>query len=452
MSYEEMVAAKTKEIAAMKENLDNMQDEFFANQKALGDAKEDLELTREQRSKDVEFLRNLRLTCQDLDKQWELRSKMRAEELKAVSETIAIVTEDDARELMEKTVSLLQARAGAGADLRRKAAAALRRAASDPDFDADDLLAAWHGRSARHGVSPLGVASPRAQLSALAISVELNAFTKVIAAMDDLVAELKEKMEEEVKLKEFCTTEFNANEKSTYEKTEEKTDIEAKIKELAALIEKLTAEIEECKTKIADTKVEMKKASENREAENAEYQTSVADERAMQVILTKALKRLQAFYKPKKEELLQQTPPVKFNKYKKNAGASPVMGLIEQIIEDSKKTEADAISAESAAQADYETMIKDSNGLIDKLTEAITEKTKAIEGAKLKTETAKGELADTVAELESLAAYKEDLHGQCDFVLKNFKIRQAARLSEIEAIQEAKAILKGMGGKGGIDK
>merc|ERR1719387_3485668 len=301
-------------------------------------------------------------------------------------------------------------------------------------------------------MSHVGATSPRMQLSALAISVQLDAFTKVKAAMDDLIAELKEKQVEEVKLKEFCTEEFDANEKSTYEKTEEKSDIEAKIKELAALIEKLTAEIEECKTEIADTKVEMKKASENREGENAEYQTSVADERAMQVILTKALKRLQAFYKPKKEELLQQTPPVKFNAYKKNAGASPVMGMIEQIIEDSKKEEAEAVAGEKEAQVAYETFIKDSNAAITSLTEAVVEKTKAIEGAKVDTENAKGELEAVTDELESLAAYLADLHGQCDFIMKNFDVRQSARLSEIEAIQEAKAILSGAEGKGGIDK
>merc|ERR1719247_1574791 len=106
--YAGLKEAKDAEIAAMKEKLDELQAEFFANQKALGDAKEDLEITRKQRAADVEFLRNLRLTCQDLDKQWETRSKMRAEELKAITETIAIVTEDDARDLMAQTASLLQ--------------------------------------------------------------------------------------------------------------------------------------------------------------------------------------------------------------------------------------------------------------------------------------------------------------------------------------------------------
>jgi len=48
-----------------------------------------------------------------------------------------------------------------------------------------------------------------------------------------------------------------------------------------------------------------------------------------------------------------------------------------------------------------------------------------------------------VGELESLAAYEADLHDECDFVLKNFEIRQKARLQEMEAIQAAKAILSG---------
>jgi len=45
--------------------------------------------------------------------------------------------------------------------------------------------------------------------------------------------------------------------------------------------------------------------------------------------------------------------------------------------------------------------------------------------------------------LESLALTEQDLHGECDFVLKNFAIRQKARMDEMEAIGQAKAILSG---------
>merc|ERR1719378_1113135 len=117
--------------------------------------------------------------------------------------------------------------------------------------------------------------------------------------MDKMVEELKAQQLEEGKLKEFCTTEFNQNEQQTYIKTEEKEDLEMKIEELTALMERLTKEIEENKKQIADTELEIKKAGETREKENAEFQTVVADQRATQVILKKALAKLEGFYKKK---------------------------------------------------------------------------------------------------------------------------------------------------------
>merc|ERR1719284_932673 len=103
-----MMKAKTEQIAAAKEKLDLMENEGAGNVKALSDAKEDLELTREQRSADVEFLQNLQTQCNDLDTQWEKRSATRAAETKAVAEAIAILTEDDNREHLAKTIALLQ--------------------------------------------------------------------------------------------------------------------------------------------------------------------------------------------------------------------------------------------------------------------------------------------------------------------------------------------------------
>merc|ERR1719243_138399 len=106
--FEAMSKAKSEQIATGKEKLDALEGANADNQKALSDAKENLELTREQRSKDVEFLRNLKTTCMDLDKQWGERSKTRAAETQAVSEAIAIITADDNMDLLRQTVKLLQ--------------------------------------------------------------------------------------------------------------------------------------------------------------------------------------------------------------------------------------------------------------------------------------------------------------------------------------------------------
>lgn len=442
--FEELSKAKTEQIAVGKEKLDSMEGEYAANEKLLSDGKEDLELTRQQRASDVEFLSNLRLTCQDLDHQWAERSKTRGEELTAVAEAIAILTEDDNRELLAKTVSLLQVESAADSAMaarRSRAAAFLRRAARSPDAD-DDLMAAWNNRQG------VGAHNPKAQLSTLAVSVELDSFTEVKAVMDKMVVDLKKQQEEEVQAKSNCQKEFSDNEKITYEKTTLKEDLEATIASLEKKLETLADEVKSAKEEIAATKKAVLEAGQTREKENKEFQTVVAEQRATQEVLKKALKRLELFYK--KASFIQgssktaQTPPAQFTDYKKNAGSVSVMGLLEQIIGDSKKLEAETVAGESKAQVEYETFVKDSNGLISGLEEQVLSKSKLMDASKVELEEASSDHQGTLEELESLAAYLADLHMQCDFLMKNFDLRQKARLEEIEAIQQAKAILSGM--------
>jgi len=446
--FKALAAAKIAEIDAGKMKLDEMQAEDAGNAKALSDAKEDLANTRKQRSEDVEFLRNLKLTCNDLDSQWEKRGKTRAAETTAVAEAIAVLTEDDAREMLAKSVSLLQIHSSASAQVaasRASAAAALRLAASAPEFDADDLLAAWHGRS--HRSTPLvgAAAGPRAHLSTLVMAVQLDSFTKVKEMMDTMVAELKTQQAEEVKFKDYCNDELKENDRTTYEKTELKKDLETKIAQLEALIEQLAEEIAAAKYQIDKTEVEIKKASQTREEENKEFQSVVADQCATQAILNKALMKLKDFYHKGigKEVFAQaaQEPPVKFNSYNNNAGSSPVIGLIEQIIQDSKALEAESTAGETQAQADYQQFVKDGNNLIKDLQAAIASKSKASAAADADKAQASADHESTEGELEELAQVEADLHAECDFVIKNFDVRQKARLQEIEAIQKGKAIL-----------
>lgn len=54
---------------------------------------------------------------------------------------------------------------------------------------------------------------------------------------------------------------------------------------------------------------------------------------------------------------------------------------------------------------------------------------------------AKRRMGLTEDELESLAETKSALHKSCDFVVKNFEATQAAREAEIQALEQAKAIL-----------
>mmetsp|Transcript_7962 Transcript_7962/g.22078 ORF Transcript_7962/g.22078 Transcript_7962/m.22078 type:complete len:777 (+) Transcript_7962:56-2386(+) len=446
--FKALAAAKTAEIDAGKMKLDEMQAEDAGNAKALSDAKEDLANTRKQRSEDVEFLRNLKLTCNDLDSQWEKRSKTRGAETVAVAEAIAILTEDDNREHLAATVSFIQERSisASSSALRLSAAAALRRAAKAPDFYADDLLDAWNGRAVPSAVG--AAAGPRTQLATLATAVQLDAFAKVKELMDKMMADLKDQQAEEVTFKDHCGSEMGTTEKTLYEKGELKQDLESNIERLESLMKKLDEEIEASKGQISGAQTEVKKAGQQREQENKEFQAVVSDQRATQSILNKALMKLKDFYEKGigKAVLLQsgkQEPPVKFNAYKANGASNSVIGLIEQIIGDSKALESETTSGEQKAQVDYERFVKDSNNIIKDLQAAVASKSKNSAAADADKAQASADHTNTVGELESLGQYNADLHAECDFVLKNFDIRQKARLQEIEAIQAAKGILSG---------
>jgi len=444
--FQELSATKAAQIAVGKEKLDGLEGDSANNAKALSDAKEDYELTTGKRASDVEFLRTLKLTCQDLDRQWAERSKTRGAEITAVGEALSVLTDDDNREHLAKTVTFVQlvSDSDAASQLRRSnAMAALRTAMQDPSLKTDDLMAAWNQRS-------MG-GSPKTQLATLAVSMQLDTFTKVKELMDKMVADLKNQQSEEVSFKANCGSEFNQNERTTQTKKEEKADLEAKIESLTKLIATLQEETATAKTNIADAEVAIKKASETREGENAEFQTTVADQRATQAILTKALAKLESFYKKKSAALLEtktkaaskQEPPVKFGKLKSNAGSAGVMGLLEQIIEDSAALEKEAVAGEQEAQSSYESFVKESNAVIAQLSDAVTSKSKAVAGSEVELEQSKADLNSTDEEIASLGQFEADLHQQCDFVLKNFSIRQAARLQEIEAINQAKGILSG---------
>merc|ERR1719171_1504234 len=80
-------------------------------------------------------------------------------------------------------------------------------------------------------------------------------------------------------------------------------DLQAQLGDLTSQIDTFTDEIAQLKASISEMYIQMQRGSENRQAENREFQTTVADQRATQVILLKALDRLNVFY----EQSLLQT-------------------------------------------------------------------------------------------------------------------------------------------------
>jgi chromosome segregation ATPase len=422
-------AAKTKEIAEGKKMSDEKVQELAKTQEDLAAAKQNKADTEDALAADTTFLSDLKVRCANADAEFEERTKARNLELSAVADTIALLNSDEAHAMFGKTMGLLQVSS-------KKAS----RVAA-----AKNLLA----MAKRTGSRALeGIAAAVSSGSAL---------DEVKESIETMVGELKVEQKDEVKHRDFCVEEFNENKHQTVVNQDELSDLTTSIEQLTATIDTLTKELTAAKAEIADTKLQMKRAGEDREAENAEFQQVVADQRAAQQILTMALNRMKEVYgfvqvktavhlKHKlqiKQEPGAEAPPMPsgFDDYSQNKGGGGALGMIQSIIDDSKKMEMEAMNAELDAHTSYTEFVKNGNASIKALLKAVTDKSEKKARAETELVRAKEGHSTTLKNLESLNEYKGTLHQSCDFVMENFTERQARREDEIKALQQGMAII-----------
>jgi hypothetical protein len=431
--FGELKEAKTSEILAGEKMIKEKTALLGKTKVQLAEAKEDLEDTTGAMEADQSFLVDLKERCSVSDKEWEQRSKTRSLEIAAVGETIKILTDDDAHDLFGSTLSFLQL-------------SSTRRTLSKEDFAREQ---------ASHALLREGSKSGRKALVQLSASVRLDAFKKVEEEINGMIADIEKESDDEVHLKAKCKEEFHQNEMETMAIEDTIKDLTTKINDLTSSIDTLEKEIAALKAEILETTIELQRSAELRVKQNKEYQSAIADQKATQSILKKALDRLGKFYaeqflqlKAKHRHTKQEPgaaappPPQGFSEYKSNEGSGSVMTMIEGIITDAKEMEQESIKGEQDAQASYESFVKESYAAIEAAQRSVTNKIEEKAQAEVSKTAAEGDKADADSTAEALAKTKADLHLSCDFVMENFEAREAARKGEIEGLQNTMAQLK----------
>merc|ERR1719272_90776 len=284
-TFAELRSAKTAEIESGEKMAETKEDELAKTDMDNAEAKEDVGQTQAALAEDQKFLGNLGKMCAEADANFAARKSSRLSEIQAVSQTIEILTADEAKDAMDTTFSFVQT--ARTTDKRRHEAAAVLRKAHSPE------------------------------LSMLASSVELDAFTKVKAMIDKMIATLQTQQADEVKKNDWCKAELQSNEMATAKETDHKADLEAKAGELEATIKTLSEEIATAHSDISNMQLELQRASEDRKKENLDFQKVVADQTVTAEILAKALDKLAKFYDEAFVQTQKQTPPVPQMEYKK---------------------------------------------------------------------------------------------------------------------------------------
>jgi len=188
-----MMAAQKKELGALQRQIEEELRRVGDLGVELASMKEDLDDTQSALKSDEGFLKELDQSCATKSKEWDVIKQTRAEELKALADTIKLLNDDDSLELFKKTLSaagesLLQVQMNQA--VRRSKALALLRSAR---------------QSGRH-------VHPQLDLIALALQGKKIGFEKVIKMIDDMVVNLKTEQRDDDAKKEYCNEQFDVSE------------------------------------------------------------------------------------------------------------------------------------------------------------------------------------------------------------------------------------------------
>merc|ERR1719210_872622 len=175
--YDELMAAKKEEVDALTASIESKLKAIGEMGIEIVEMKEDLDDTGKALAADKKFLAELEKGCATKTKEWEERSKIRAEELVALSDTIKVLNDDDALDLFKKTLP------SASASLMQTAVTfkALQLRALEEIRKAKGVAGVHH----RPGLDFLVLA-----LSGKGALSQKN-FDKIITMIDNMVSELK---------------------------------------------------------------------------------------------------------------------------------------------------------------------------------------------------------------------------------------------------------------------
>jgi len=472
-AYDELMAAKAKEVSALTEAIESKTRRVGELGVQIVEMEGDLSDTEKALADDKAFLADMEKNCALKKDEYDEHVKVRSEELVALAETIKVLNDDDSLELFKKTLpsassSLVQMQASRGSQ-RARALSKIREAQRK-----------------------YGQRRPELDFIALAIQGKKVGFEKVISMIDNMVDVLGREQQDDDHKKEYCGQQLDLADDKKKGHERDISDLERAIAQKEESIAQITDEIGSLGDGIKALDKAVAEATEQRREEHQDYTELIASNSAAKEVLGFAKNRLNKFYNPSlylappKRELSEEqritlnlggtlaptnppggiagtgitvlsqvsvhthlkdapaAPPETFGAYAKKSGhATGVIEMIDMLIRSLDKEMTEAGTEEKDAQADYEKSMKDSAAKRSDDSQALAHKeaTKAAMGSDL--ESHKEEKGATAKELMATLKYVQSLHTECDWLMQYFDARKEARAGEVESLQQAKAVLSG---------
>lgn len=484
--FDSLKAAKLAEIDVNEKSIIEKEQRVGALALSISQASNGLEDAQKELASTQNFLANMKEECATKEKERNMRMKMRADEIAAISEAIKILTDDEALDIFEKSVP-------SAAFLQQR-----------PTYDALVQLTHKHvavqvHHAARHKLMLLSLSehSRMVEEPEGAVTQEhVSGAQKVVADLvTNMIAGLHDEDVSDEHKKAWCANETEVQHQIEGEKKALIEKTTGTIADLEDQIAGLTESIEGLLSKINEMDKMVHEATEQRKQEHQEFVDGLATSATAVRLIGKAKQRLEKFYSPNKynakvkavkeaalsnaglsllhnsasqagvnrvaaslmqgagdfdsflqrrQTLRLQVAPVVLpktpaNYEKKESGG--VIALMTEFETDLKMDMTEAETEEKHAAQDYTRVMKDAR-------DTRAQDSKSLDQNKATKATLQQKLVDdktllklTNEELHNLELYLAQLHAECDFLMKNFEVRHEGRVDEEVGLETTLSIM-----------
>jgi len=385
-----------------------------------GKAKGDLAATKKSKAADEKMMAEMNSVHEQKSAVFIGNQQVRKDELAALTKAIEIISAPNVADSYAGHVNLAQKPSFLQTRSTSQRVAVKQRA--------EDLL------------RKRGRALSSKMLSDLATEVSANPFIKVIDMIKTLLAKLKEEAAAEADHKAWCDKELKDNKHKRNKKSAQSEKLQAEIEDLTATIASQGKKIATLAKEQEDLTKAMGEATQERAADKSENEATIADAKAGASAVKSALVVLRDFYAAQSSGFIQQVPEMKAYGGMQSAKGG-VVGMLEVIVSDFVRLEAETTGAETQAAAEYNTFMRDAKA--DKESKHKLEfKTKLEKDQTEFDKSNTGKMLKGVAEeLDMANSYFEQLKPECIEIKVSYEDRVTARKAEIEALKDAYAIL-----------
>lgn len=483
--FDSLKAAKTAEADVNAKSIIEKDQRIGALALSISQASNALEDAQQELANAQNFLGNMKQECAAKEKERNMRMKMRADEIAAISEAIKILTDDEALEIFKKSVP--------GAALVQQR----------PTYDALVQLTHKHvsvraHHSARHKLMLLSLSqrSHMIEEPGIVTDKDVSGAQKVVGELvTNMIAGLHDEDVSDEHKKAWCMNEtevqhqIEADKKALIEKTT------ATIADLEDQIAGLTDSIKGLESKINEMDKMVHETSEQRKQEHQEFVDEFATSSSAIRLIGKAKQRLEKFYSPQKyakkveatkaaalkkaglsllhdpvsqagvnreaaslmqgagdfdsfiqrrQTLHLQVAPVVLPETpatyeKKESGG--VIALMTEFETDLKMDMTEAETDEKHAAEDYTRVMKDAHDTRAQDVKSLSQfkASKATLDQTLVDD--KGLLKLTNEELHTLELYLAQVHVECDFLVHNFEVRHEGRVDQEVGLEDTLSII-----------